>query len=211
MKTIQEKITAGVILLVWMVAIGVYGVMPERMATHWDAQGMANGYSGKVFGLFLMPVIMVGIQLLCILIPRIDPLKENSKAFKRQFDGFALLIVVFMAYLYGVTLVWNFGMRFGMNAALASAFGLLFYGIGSLLKGVKRNWFIGIRTPWTLSSDKVWDQTHKVGSVVFKIIGAFALFGALFPRYAIAFMLVPALVGAIGIVIYSYGVFQKEK
>jgi len=74
----------------------------------------------------------------------------------------------------------------------------------------KRNFFIGIRTPWTLSSDAVWDETHRVGAQLFKISGALALVGAFFPDYAFWFLLVPAIGAALFCVVYSYILFQRE-
>ena len=207
----REKLTWSVVVAAWIVAIVAYRHMPDRMATHWNAQGVVNGYSGRLSGLLLIPAIMLGIQIFFMVIPHIDPMKENINAFKRQFDGFTLLIALFLAYLLGVVVVWNGGVRFSMSGMMAPAFGLLFYGIGALLKGIKRNWFIGIRTPWTLSSDEVWDRTHEMGSTVFKIVGALAVLGAVFPAHMILFMLGPVIVGSLGIVVYSYMIFRQKK
>jgi uncharacterized membrane protein len=88
--------------------------------------------------------------------------------------------------------------------------GLLFYYTGVLCEKSKRNWFIGIRTPWTLSSDKVWEKTHKIGGKLFKIAGIIAILGALTPEYAIILILIP-VISAVGYTIaYSYFEYQKE-
>jgi len=87
---------------------------------------------------------------------------------------------------------------------------VLFYGIGVLLQHAKRNWFIGIRTPWTLSSDTVWDKTHKQGSVLFKICGLIALIGVFFKDYSIYFILIPIIVVSLYLTVYSYFVYSKE-
>jgi uncharacterized membrane protein len=88
--------------------------------------------------------------------------------------------------------------------------GLLFFYIGILCENAKRNWFIGIRTPWTLSSDKVWDKTNKLGGKLFKIAGVVALFGIFFRSYTMYFVLVPAISFAVYTIVYSYLEYRKE-
>jgi uncharacterized membrane protein len=81
---------------------------------------------------------------------------------------------------------------------------MLFYYIGVLLQFVKRNWFIGIRTPWTMSSDVVWEKTHRLGAKMFRASGIIALAGAFIPKYALALILLPVLFTAAYLIYYSY-------
>ena len=91
------------------------------------------------------------------------------------------------------------------------AMGLLFIFIGSMLRKAKRNFFIGIRTPWTLSSDKVWDETHRLGAVLFMISGVLAFIGAFFGgTTAFWLFFVPLMSSAIFLVIYSYVLYKQE-
>ncbi|NMC78094.1 MAG: SdpI family protein, partial [Chloroflexi bacterium] len=85
-----------------------------------------------------------------------------------------------------------------------------FYAIGGLLGKAKRNFFIGIRTPWTLSSDFVWQQTHRRGALLFKIAGVVILVGMLLPQYAMWIMLSACMVAALYTIVYSYWLFQRE-
>ena len=210
MKTIKGTIAWIVIGLTWVTAIVLYDGMPARMATHWNAAGVADGYAGKAFALFLIPAIMLLVQGLFVLIPKIDPLRKNIEAFREQFEGFALLLSVFMAYLFVLIMLWSKGALFSMTVALMPAFASMFYGMGSLLKGIKRNWFVGIRTPWTMSSDVVWDKTHALGSRLLKLSGVVILAGVALPQYAIWFMVGPILTSTLVTVVYSYKVFKKE-
>jgi uncharacterized membrane protein len=206
----SELIIVGIILLSFAVGIYYYPQMPEKVASHWNAHGQVNGYMSKFWGLFLMPIISVGLLLLFILIPRIDPLKSNIQQFRKYYDGFVVLIIVFLFYLYLLTIFWNSGYTFNMITFLAPAFAILFYYAGILIENAKRNWFIGIRTPWTLSSDKVWDKTHKIGGKLFKIAGILALLAIFFERYAILIIVVPVIIVSIYTVVYSYFEYQKE-
>ena len=201
-----------IILILISFGIGAYSFpqMPEKMASHWNTKGEADGYMSKFWGLFLMPIILLGLFLLFILIPKIDPLKENIAKFRKYFDGFIVLITLFLFYIYLLTIAWNLGKRFNMGQMMMPALGMLFYYCGILTENAKRNWFIGIRTPWTLSSERVWNKTHKIGGKLFKVAGLIAFLGIFFPNYAFYFILVPALLVAFYTIIYSYFEYQKE-
>jgi uncharacterized membrane protein len=135
----------------------------------------------KFWGVFLMPIITVGMLLLFLVIPSIDPLKANIAAFRPVFNLFIVFIIAFMVYLHFLTLAWSLGYQgFRMSTALLPFMGLLFILVGYMLRSAKRNFFIGIRTPWTLSSDRVWDQTHRIGAVLFMLCGAIAFAGSFF-------------------------------
>ena len=99
-------------------------------------------------------------MLLFVAIPRIDPLKANIEKFRTFYDRFVVLFMVFFFYFYLLTILWNMGVQYNFNQVLAPAFGGLFYYIGVMIEHAKRNWFVGIKTPWTLSSENVWDKTH---------------------------------------------------
>ncbi|MDD5145698.1 MAG: DUF1648 domain-containing protein [Candidatus Pacebacteria bacterium] len=199
-----------IILISFVVGIYFYPKMPQEMASHWNSQGKVDGYTSKFWGLFLMPIISAGMFLLFVLIPRIDPLKENIKTFRKYFDWFIFLIFVFLFYLYVLTIVWNSGYKFDLVRFLAPAFGLLFYSAGVLVENAKRNWFIGIRTPWTLSNDVVWDKTHKLGGRLFKISAGISFLGIFFPDFAIYFVIIPVILFSIYLFAYSYLEYKKN-
>jgi uncharacterized membrane protein len=189
----------------------LWNQLPDPMASHWGTDDQVNGTMSKFWGVFLMPVITIAMLLMFLIIPAIDPLKANIAQFRDTFNSFIALIVAFMVYIYGLTLVWNLGYTsFRMSTAMLPAMGLLFIFVGVMIGKAKRNYFIGIRTPWTLSSDKVWDETHRVGSNLFIASGVLALLGAFFPDYAFWFIMVPVLGTALFTVIYSYVLFQRE-
>ncbi len=185
--------------------------MPEMVASHWNMAGEADGYSSKFWGLFLIPVISLVILILLIVVPKIDPLKENINKFKDYFDRFILVFLTFFLYLHILTIAYNLGYDFNFTQFLTPAFGFLFYYIGILIGKAQRNWSIGIRTPWTLSSDFVWDKTHKLGSKLFKLSGVIALVGIVLPEYAIVFVLAPVLISSLYVLVYSYIIYNKNK
>ena len=158
-----------------------------------------------------MPITAVGMVLLFLLIPQIDPLKANIAQFREYFNTFIVVMIAFLVYIHVLTVLWNLGYeQFNMGTAMMPALGLIFIFAGIMMRKAKRNFFVGIRTPWTLSNDRVWDQTHRVGSALFVVSGALALLGAFLPRYSIWFVLVPVLGATIFLVVYSYVLYQKE-
>jgi uncharacterized membrane protein len=203
-------IVLAIILISFIIAIYLYPQMPDKIASHWNAKGDADGYMPKFWGLFLMPLISVGLFLLFLLIPKIDPLKKNIEKFRKYFDNFIVLIFIFLFYIYLLTIFWNLDFRFNMTVMMIPALAVLFYYVGILTENAKRNWFIGIRTPWTLSNNIVWDKTHKLGGKLFKIAGIIALFGVLFHKYALLFVLVPVILVALYTIVYSYFEYQKQ-
>ncbi len=208
---VEMVIVTIILLLSFAIAGYFYPQMPERMASHWNASGDVDGYMSKFWGLFLMPFISLGLSALLIMIPKIDPLKANIEKFKRYYYGFVSLLLIFLLYIYLLTILWNLGLRFNMVQLLAPALGVLFYFCGVLIGKAKRNWFIGIRTPWTLSNEKVWDKTHLIGGRLFKAAGLVALLGVFFPSYAILFVLIPVILVSLFTIVYSYFAYQKER
>lgn len=199
-----------VVLIQFLVGIYYYPQMPDQIASHWNIEGIADGYFSKFWGLFLVPLIAIGLFLLFVAIPRIDPLQNNIKDFIQYYWSFIILFLGYMLYMELIIITWNLGFTFNMFQALSPAIGVLFISIGFVIGKSKRNWFMGIRTPWTLSSDVVWNKTHRLGSWVFMISGMIGVFGFFLEGYlALFFLLVPVMAGSIFLVVYSYFEYRK--
>ncbi len=207
----SQLIIILIILASFLIAGFLYPQMPEKMASHWNSRGQVDDYLPKFWGLFLMPIISLVIFLFFLLIPKIDPLKENIEKFRKYFDGFIILIFIFLFYIYLLTIFWNLDYRFNLSQMMVPALAVLFFYCGLLIEKAKRNWFIGIRTPWTLSSEVVWQKTHKIGAKMFKYSALIALLGLLFPESAFLIFLIPVLFSAVFTIVYSYFQFKKEK
>ena len=209
--------TTTIVVLLMIAAATLAGLMlwnrlPDPMASHWNVQDQVDGSLAKFWGVFLLPLITLGIFLLFLVVPSIDPMKANIAQFRTMFNLFLVLIVGFLLYLYGLTLAWNLGStQFRMSSAMLPAIGLLFIFIGFLMRQAKRNFFIGIRTPWTLSSDSVWNETHRVGAVLFMICGVLAFFGGFLGGTTAFWMMFAPIIGsALFLLVYSYVLYQRE-
>jgi len=199
------------IILSFALSMVEYGNIPSKMAIHWNERGEENGYMSKEWGLFLIPVVMALLLLLFIAIPSIDPLGKNIEKFRKYYDGF---VIVFMLYLLAIHIqivLWNLGIKINFNITLPILFAILFFYIGILLEKAERNWFVGIRTPWTLSSERVWKKTHQLGGNLFKLSGMISLSAIFLGKYAILAIVAPVIVSSIFLIIYSYVEWRKEE
>jgi len=207
----MKKILPILVVLIFLVAICLYffAELPDQMVSHWNELGEANGHMSRFWGVFSMPLTILFIYLIFMFVPRIDPLKKNIESFKKYFDRFILSIMVFLVYIYALMIIWNFGIIYNMTSAILPAIIALLWFAGDLTKKAKRNWFIGIRTPWTLSNDEVWDKTNKLGGSLIQVSAAISCIGIVFPDYFIWFLMVPLLGSMLGTLIYSYLIFKK--
>ncbi len=209
----MKKTTIAAIVLIiiaFVLAIYLYPKMPEQMASHWNGNGEVNGHMPKFWGLFLMPIISLACLLLFIFIPRIDPLKKNIKKFINYYDAFVIIILAFLFYIYLLTLAWNLGTVFNMTKMIIPPIGVLIYFSGILIQNAKRNWFIGIRTPWTLSNEVVWKKTHRIGAKLFKTAGVIIILSLWFQSIAIWLVLISVLIAALYPIFYSYFEYQRQ-
>jgi uncharacterized membrane protein len=208
-KLIRLAIIAGLIIT-FAITIVVYPTAPDRIASHWNAAGEVDGYLSKFWGLFLIPFIMTGFVALLAVLPRIDPYKESYDKFRNYYEGFILLFVLFMLAIQIQIILWSTGYQISPNLTFPILIGILFIYLGFLLDRAEQNWFVGIRTPWTMSSKTVWKKTHELGGKLFKIAGVISCSGIFAGVYALWFVLVPALAVAVITVVYSYYEYQKE-
>ena len=209
----RATIFTTIFLIAFAVAfsISVFDKLPEQMASHWNEASQVDGYMSRFWGAFLMPIVTAGMLVLFMVIPNIDPLKANIAQFREYFNTFITLISAFMIYMHVLTMLWNLGYdQFNMGTAMMPALGLIFIFAGVMMRKAKRNFFIGIRTPWTLSNDHVWDETHRIGATLFIASGIISVLGVFFGNYAIWLVLVPVLGSTVFLLIYSYVLYQRE-
>ena len=200
----SQIVILGIVFLSFLLSVYFYRQMPEKMATHWDAQGEVDGYMPKIWTLLIMPLTITFFAIMFFIIVRIDPLKKNIEKFQSYYDGFIIVLLAFLLVIHYQIISWSLGIKIGPERIIPIGLGFLFFYIGVLCQHSKRNWFIGIKTPWTLSSDTVWDKTHKLGGKLFKITGVIVLAGLLCPCYMFFFILVPVILVTIITVSYSY-------
>jgi uncharacterized membrane protein len=209
--TTIELIILAMILATFAAGAILYPGMPDRMPSHWNTAGEVDGYAPKLPGVFLLPCIMTFVFILFYAIPRVDPLRANIQQFRNAYDRFILIIILFLIAIYVHIILWSRGIELDTATVIMFGIAVLMFAVGTLCEHAKRNYFVGIRTPWTLQSDFVWKKTHKIGGLLFHIVSFVIALGVFFPKYTVYIALIP--VGGIGIflVIYSYVIYEREQ
>lgn len=211
MKKIIQVLPLFLIFLAFVVAIISSAYLPGTLVTHWGINGEPNGYSNQFFGLYFMPLLSLALYLLFRFLPQLDPYKKNYNEFKSYYDWFVVIITLFLFYLYLLTIVWNFGFVFNFIQLMIPGFTMLLFYTGVLMANTHQNWFVGIRTPWTMSSPLVWKKTHILGSKLFKLAAIVSLLGFILPQLAIYFILVPLVLVSIFLYVFSYWEFRHSQ
>ncbi|MCS6952828.1 MAG: SdpI family protein [Bryobacterales bacterium] len=205
-----EAVWLVLVLLSVALAAAVYDSLPSQLATHWNARGEADGHMPRFWGLALFPLISLGLVVLFWAIPRVDPWRRNFSEFLRYYDVLVVLLLVFLLAVQVFVITWNLGWRFHPAAVIAVGVGCLVYYTGVVCAHARPNWFVGVRTPWTLVSESVWYKTHKRAAPLLKAAGIVAMAGAVFPNAAVWLVLFPVFAVAVYTVAYSYWEYRRE-
>jgi uncharacterized membrane protein len=201
-------LSAGLVAGSFAAAAVLYRRLPDPVPVHWGAHGQVNGYMAKPWGAFLMPLATLGTSLLLFALSRIAPRGLSIQRFRGTFDVIQTAIVGFMSFTTLMALLAGAGSPVAVARAVPVAVGILFMILGNVLGKVTRNWFVGIRTPWTMASDEVWLRTHRFGGRVFMLAGlALAITGL--AAGGVMPVLVSVLAAALIPVAYSYVVYRR--
>ena len=142
-----------------------------QVPIHFNAAGQADAWAGALEGLLLVPLLAAGILGLILLLPRIDPRAEKLRQSQRALLSIALAVQVLLATVQALLIAFALGHQPDLGRWLLLMTGLLFAVIGNMSGKVRWNYSFGIRTPWTLADERVWDKTHRFGGIVFFIAG----------------------------------------
>jgi len=189
-----------------------YNRLPEKVASHWNFAGQIDGWTSNTFHGIFFPLLIIGLYALLLILPMIDPHQENYQKFISTYHIFKGLIIATLFVVYLTATLFNLGYQINVGITVATTVGFLMMIMGFYLRDIKENWFIGIRTPWTLSSHTVWEKTHKLGSWVFMAFGLIIIIAPYLPMNLSIFLFVLGVLGvSLGTILYSYFLFSQEK
>ena len=190
------------------VAVALYAQLPDPVPTHWNWRGVADGFTPKPWGAFILPLATLGTYLLLVAVPRISPRGFQMERFARVYG---LIVTALVATLFAITVIALLaatGVPLPIQRATPMLVGALFVVLGNFMGKLTKNFFIGIRTPWTLASDEVWGRTHRLGGRLFVAGGFVAILSGLFttsPTVFLTVILTAALIPAA----YSYVLYRR--
>jgi uncharacterized membrane protein len=193
------------------VSLLTYPRMPPRVATHWNLEGDPDGYSSRLVATTVLPLAMLAMRGVLAILPAIDPRGEN---YKKLADTYWLIVngvVGFLLLLHVVIAVSAVGYPVQVGRIAMGGVGLLLVLVGSYLGRVEPNWFIGVRTPWTLSSDSVWRRTHRVSGGILVAGGVAIVLTVFLPAPPLVIVIALLATVAVVPVVVSYLLWRNEQ
>jgi uncharacterized membrane protein len=182
MITLRWWLSIGLVIAMLLVSLVAYPSLPDRIPTHWNIKGEIDAYGSKTWAAFLSPALMLGLLGLFAVLPWLSPKHFEIDTFRSTYEFIVLVAMLYFAYVHVLTLMAAFDRRLDFARALVGGMFLFFALLGNVLGKVRRNFYVGVRVPWTLASERVWNDTHRVAAWLFVscgLLGAILmLFGA---------------------------------
>ncbi|MBZ4665437.1 SdpI family protein [Mahella sp.] len=198
-----------IIAVALLSAIAVYGRLPDKIPMHWNINGEIDSYGGKGT-IFLLPLMNAGIYALMLLIPLIDPRRNNYGKFKGAYRIMRAVLVILFTVIYGVVMLASLGYKVKVDFVITFSISLIFIVFGNYMGKIRHNYFVGIRTPWTLADEDVWLKTHRLGGRLFVLAGILSMIGSFIGGIsAFVLMMVAVAVAALIPTIYSYIIYSR--
>lgn len=192
-------------LLSLLITVAVLPILPEQIPIHFNAEGVADGFGGKL-SIFMFPGIIIAINLLCEVFRHADPRSANYTLFNKHYYLFFMVFDLFMLLVQMYVISFSLELiTLNVSNLIIVAMGILFVFIGNLMPKLKQNYFMGIRTPWTLANGQVWYDTHRFCGKVWFIAGILICICGFLPPELMIFILLAIISIAVLIpLIYSY-------
>jgi len=189
------------------VTLALYPHMPEKIPTHWNIEGKIDGYGDKAFAAFLMPSVVLGLMALFAALPWLSPKQFAVDTFRSTYWFIVLVITAAMIFIHGLTM-WAAmaGRPVDITKPLLAGILVMFGVMGNVMGKVRRNFYVGIRTPWTLASERVWNDTHRLAARWFVAAAALGLVVVILPIPLPALVITTIVLimsAALGPVVYS--------
>jgi uncharacterized membrane protein len=188
-----------------------YSSLPERVPIHWNVRGEVDGWGGRAFGSFGMLGLFFGTYLLLLLLPLVDPRRPSYARFRSTYRLLRWCTTLLMVGIWAVVLLAARGVPVRVDVVAPVGVSLLLIVIGNTMGRLRPNWFVGIRTPWSLANDEAWRLTHRVSGPVWVAAGLLGLLGPLVGGPSGAIMMIGPIVGAAAFsIVYSYFAYKRS-
>ena len=203
----------GLALVAAAMSAAVYARLPDTMAVHWDLAGNPNGWMPRAIGAAFGPVSILLLGFVLRFVPRIDPRAENYARFGEAYEVIVASVLLMLLVVHGIMLAVALGYHVSVARIVPALVGALFVVIGNMMPVVRPNWWFGFRTPWTLSSDRVWARTHRLGGYCMTAGGLVMIVSALVlpPSFGVPVLIAVAVASTFGPALYSYLTWKREE
>jgi uncharacterized membrane protein len=212
MKLYSKKEIFPILLILAIFAVGLYfwPQLPDRVPSHWNAYGQIDGWSSKTFAILFFPALIAGLYLLLSFVPLMDPLKINIELFSHFYFWFKTVFILFFGAVFFLTIYAGLGHALDIGRFILPGIAILFFFLGLFMPKIRKNYTIGIRLPWTLHSEIVWDKTHKLGGKLFIALAIIIVLSSFLPAPYPYSVLISGIIVLLAILIwYSYREWKK--
>lgn len=206
----KEWFVPILLVIPFVVSIYLWDQLPDQVPIHFNIQGEADDWGPKWINAFLIPGIAMAIYIFLLIIPVIDPKRRIASA-QKPVSAIRIFTTLFMIGIYGFVMAKTLEIDVDLGIYINISVGVLILIIGNYMNTIKPNYFIGIRTPWTLENPEVWKKTHRIGSKLWVVGGLIMILNAVFIPVSysqIIFYITVALIALVPIVL-SYIYFKK--
>ncbi len=206
----------GLLVFVLMAAVSLYGWLNTgpgaELPVHWNASGEVDRYGSRFEAFGLMPAIWLFLVVVFALLPAMEPRRRHLAQSRTPYLMAMLATGLTMLVVHGMVSAAALGVAVDIARVIPPVIGLLLMVVGNYMGKTRSNFFIGVRTPWTLSSELSWRKTHRWAGRVFVLVGLMMLFGAVLPWPQVVIMASVGLLllSTVGLVIYSYVVWRTD-
>jgi uncharacterized membrane protein len=185
--------------------------VPDKIPMHWNISGQVDSYGPKQ-DVFILPSVITVIYFLMVFVPLIDPKKANYSKFAGAYRMIRAVLVIILSILYFAATYSALGYKVNMDRLGSAVIPVMLIAFGSAMGKLRHNYFVGIRTPWTLADEEVWNKTHQLGGKLWLIAGIIGLFASFFSGTWVAVLMFVLLITAVIVpIVYSYIIFKNEE
>ena len=192
----------------FLFSAAVYLWLPDQIPSHWNLAGEVDSTMSKTWGAFMMPLIMLGLYGVFRVIPALSPKGYGIEAANSGFVGIRVAVFSLFALLNVLILLAALGVPIAMGSAVSMAVGGLLAVLGWFLDRLPRNFYVGIRTPWTIVDEDNWTLTHRLGKWLFMAAGFVMVVGGIM-RANVFVIVAAALAAGLVPMVYSYLIYRQ--
>lgn len=205
---VYKLLIVVVMILIW---IYIYPMLPDSIPVHWWFDGKPDRMGSKLTNLIAFPAIALVLIIVFAFLPKLDPKKENYDKFGKPWEILQFSIIWFMLYMYIVTNFVTLNPEYNISKFIMFGIWVLFLIIWNYMWKIRQNYFVGIKVPWTLANEEVWNKTHRFGGKMFMLAWILFILNAFFLRQVVGVFTVAICLMVFSPIIYSYVIFKKIK
>ena len=200
-------LTTVVTALPMLLGVLLWNRLPDSIATHFDFNGVADGWSSKPFAVFALPGLLVGVHLLCTLGTLADPKRRNIQG--KIFTMVLWICPLISLFTCGATYLYALGIPVDMSLLCGVLCGILFLIVGNYLPKCRQNYTVGIKLPWTLANEENWDRTHRLAGKLWMVGGLLMFTMPFWGKAGIWVFMISIFAMVLVPTFYSYYLYSK--